>query len=840
MKKLIAIILSAVMLLSLVPAVVIAAPTADEVGKVAADYTPAGKGIASIAEATDPAGSYYLTADVTVEVTIPAFTGTLDGNGHTITVSAPLFGELSGTVKNLTVAGTVSAPATAENTGALAKVSTGALVLENVKNTANVTGVLKNESTQFATGGLVGQANGALTVTNCANTATVTGQTAGGFVGFVNGDFAATFKGCVNAGKVTNAGADSANKFVDEVYGNIYFGLGGVVGTVNGKATVAFEDCKNAGHIEAITVKVPSGGILGSFHVIDNAEKAVGMSVSFKNCENTALITGTWQTGGIGGWVKAPTTADGCKNSGKIVSTASYCGGIFGRINPDNTPLVHTIKNCENSGEISGATGDHGGILGYSTHLNLTIDNCVNKGTFSCVKGNIGGIVGNINSKASFTIKNCLNVADLTTAEGQAGCVAGIIGKITSDPDLVNKATISNCKNTGKLTANHNSSSWGGGMCGYIANGNVDVIDVVNEGDVYSKHYCAGIVGRFGGDSTKASINITNAINSGKVGAGKGDAAGILAYSVGHVKIVSCVNTGYIYNETLRAAGIYGAPLDKYDSDGDKTADAKCTNSILIDKCINFGDVKGFSRIGGISAALGIIDEKDSYVISNSVNYGNVTADVTSGNHYVSGITAYAWGGGGANGLFNVQNYGNITVTAPEGEYAGEIITAGLIAYYNTSKYNVQNCLNAGKIDVKTSGAKVTTFQLFYNKNGTGCNADYVKDNLYYGNDGLEVQKNGTQEVAATAITADVLASGKLAYDFNKAAGETILYQTIGTDTAPTAKNTSKVVLLVNGAYTNTAPVAPSPAPTGDSAFAIVLALVAVSCGAVLTMKKAR
>ena len=362
MKKLIAIILSAVMLLSLVPAIVIAAPTAEEVGKVAAGYAPAGKGISSLAEATDPAGTYYLTADVTVEATIPAFTGTLDGNGHTITVSAPLFGEISGTVKNLTIAGTVPAPASSENTGALAKVSKGALVLENVKNTATVSGVLKNENTQFATGGLIGQANGALTVTNCANTATVTGQTAGGFVGYVNGDVAATFKGCVNTGKVTNAGADSANKFVDEVYGNIYFGLGGVVGTVNGKATVAFEDCKNAGHIEALTVKVPSGGILGSFHVIDNAESAVGMSVSFKNCENTALITGTWQTGGIGGWIKAPVTADGCKNSGKITSAKSYCGGIFGRINPDHTPLVHTITNCENSGSCVGLNLSNNGL----------------------------------------------------------------------------------------------------------------------------------------------------------------------------------------------------------------------------------------------------------------------------------------------------------------------------------------------------------------------------------------------------------------------------------------------------------------------------------------------
>ena len=56
MKKIIAIILSAVMLLTLVPAV-IAAPAAADVGKVASGYTPAGTGISSLAEATDPAGT---------------------------------------------------------------------------------------------------------------------------------------------------------------------------------------------------------------------------------------------------------------------------------------------------------------------------------------------------------------------------------------------------------------------------------------------------------------------------------------------------------------------------------------------------------------------------------------------------------------------------------------------------------------------------------------------------------------------------------------------------------------------------------------------------------------
>ena len=61
MKKIIALILSAVMLLTLVPAVM-AAPTAEGVGGVAAGYTPEGTGIDSLDKITDPAGKYFSTA----------------------------------------------------------------------------------------------------------------------------------------------------------------------------------------------------------------------------------------------------------------------------------------------------------------------------------------------------------------------------------------------------------------------------------------------------------------------------------------------------------------------------------------------------------------------------------------------------------------------------------------------------------------------------------------------------------------------------------------------------------------------------------------------------------
>ena len=105
-------------------------------------------------------------------------------------------------------------------------------------------------------------------------------------------------------------------------------------------------------------------------------------------------------------------------------------------------------------------------------------------------------------------------------------------------------------------------------------------------------------------------------------------------------------------------------------------------------------------------------------------------------------------------------------------------------------------------------------------------------------NTGSLIEFANRAEGKITVVTAAKLASGEVAYEVNKAAGKTVLYQTIGNDAAPTTSSASKVVYLVDGAYTNTAPAAPAPAPTGDGVVAIVLALMAVSAGAVLTMKK--
>lgn len=94
-------------------------------------------------------GSYKLAADITVtEPYAYDFSGTFDGDGHTVTLnitaSTPnvgLFSKLAGgaVVKNVITAGSVTATGK-NNVGGIAGTADGNVTIENCKNTASIKG----------------------------------------------------------------------------------------------------------------------------------------------------------------------------------------------------------------------------------------------------------------------------------------------------------------------------------------------------------------------------------------------------------------------------------------------------------------------------------------------------------------------------------------------------------------------------------------------------------------------------------------------------------------------------------------------------------------------------
>ena len=902
MKKLIAIILVAVMILPLAPSVAFAAPEVDNVGKVPADYTPAGTAISSWSELTDAAGTYYLTGNITVDATFAsAFTGTLDGNGYTVTTSVPMFEEVQGTVKNLTVAGSVTV--SSGFAGAVAKIVKGGTV-ENVKNTAPVIGAvggfeytyLTDTTALPATGGISGVATGNAKFVNCANTAEINSCAAGGIVGVVGYDQSASisFEGCTNSGKVHDAGTlmktGQADAGVPNCKGEDN-ALGGIAGFGYEFAALSFKDCANSGDVDSTgSKKAPTGGIFGYSACISANFGKYESTISFEGCSNSANITGSGQTGGIAGWAgySVLVLANELTNSGTIHSTTSYSGGIFARVSEyaptEAYPEVNTVKNSSNTGTVESYTGQSGGIVGYA-EIFVSAYNCSNSGKVgrtalgteknqNLAAGGIIGKVSNVAATLTGVIDNCTNTGEIYAKNQMGGIIGWYGGAGTSTSNEPSSLIITNCVNEGKIEA-------------------------------YGKDaYGAGIVGRVGNDNTPAeataTLTVKDCVNKGTVLIGKDQGAGIIGYNCAHNSTFeNCVNYGKITvipdTESATFAGAAGGIQG-----GSRNADHKGGLYTFIN-CKNYGELiaKGGKAAGGIIAVTNSPTE-----VINCENYGKVTGatdagaggivgrfnskwcvtqivkncynagDVYNTNGRLASIVGYSYGsaGIGAN-ITNCVNTGNVE--------SANGVACGIIGYCNASDIIVKNNVIMGTLkgnkaataiengaEVKEGNfysftAEGKTYYFIAVANGTvtiegtkvtvhNTNGDVTTDYVptvfetipqtlavVWDNKSAPVEGNISGNVFAegyadyfyiaganNSLIADSiveltgtfteaqLASGEVTYLLNQTLGETVFYQTIGEDKAPTNRPTSKEVLFENGVYTN--PVDPEitePAP---------------------------
>ena len=396
MRKLLAIILGAVMMLSLV---IVGASAADpEVITTAEQFA---------AMAAD--GNYKLGADIAVAATYTdTFTGTFDGDGHTITATATLFDTVAGTVKNLKIAGDINVNDGGVRGAAVARtINKATVVFENIVNDAKVYG--GDASGALAGYGVYG-AN--ITATKCINNADISGDNqVGGLFGYVQGSIM-LIDSCENNGKVESTGNYS----------------GGIISRFGKDAAVdedvcTIKNCKNTGDVTS--AKSQTGGLIGY---------TVG-TIVIEKCSNSGAISNP--AGSAGGISGAGSGKDhngllikDCVNTGKITAT-TYAGGITGK-----SPSVaasgtgsYRIENCKNSGEVImkgdlSSTGGASGIIGYlygGSSENGVIG-CTNTGkvtvedTTTTYKDNItvtaAGIIAYVNGTKQY-IKDNTNTGEI-------------------------------------------------------------------------------------------------------------------------------------------------------------------------------------------------------------------------------------------------------------------------------------------------------------------------------------------------------------------------------------------------------------------------------------------
>lgn len=270
--------------------------------------------------AMEPNGTYYLTQDICVDASYAnTFTGTLDGNGHTVTVTAPLFALCNGTVKNLTLAGDVCVAS--GYAGALAAVSDG-MTAVSVINRANVTAT--DTSSRYV-GGLIGQATGPVYLDHCNNHGIVSAPCyAGGLVGWAS--HGVTMTDCANFGQVSSASLS----------------VGGLMG--KSKSAVMMERCYNYGTVSGTDNY--TGGLVGQM------------------ATNTVMHT-----------------LIACGNLGTVNSSGLYVGGLVGYFGVDSA--VGCMSHCFNLGVVRNTgtgTAYASGLVGYVNSSTVSIVRSYNKG----------------------------------------------------------------------------------------------------------------------------------------------------------------------------------------------------------------------------------------------------------------------------------------------------------------------------------------------------------------------------------------------------------------------------------------------------------------------------
>jgi len=454
-----------------------------------------------------------VTADIDMTgqsfTTIAGYTGTLYGNGHTITgLTKPFFDDLQGTVRYLTLNSTLNISSARNNIGILANTATDATITGCV-TMGSVTSSAASVSGDLSLGGLIGSVSGC-TLVGCQNQASVTNTTTasdyvwmGGLIGSADG--ANTLTG-------TSTTYNSNKALLLENSASTKVAVGGICGYTFGAAS-DFEYAKNL---------APDGDDVDDILIKDNTRDKVyvgciiGMSAnttSFDYASNTSAdicfqdltmsATGQVFAGGIiGGWTTSGTqTITGCTHSGWIYtkhdndgaayyddigvsSTATPLWSCFGGVagmgassssealdGGWNTITGKTFTNCSNSGRIliyCKVRCCIGGVVAYTENA---ISDCectgnirlYKKGGIGTVNKNyhrqvVGGVVGFFSGSSATNLKYDGTI--LTQSSSPFAYTSGVIGYL-----YTSAVTLNNCRVGGSIRAAGSDQGRNAVMC---------------------------------------------------------------------------------------------------------------------------------------------------------------------------------------------------------------------------------------------------------------------------------------------------------------------------------------------------------------------------------------
>ena len=253
-------------------------------------------------------------------------------------------------------------------------------------------------------------------IVSCISTGNISGYTIGGIVGQA---YNVVITLCSTSGKI-HAKNDRA---------------GGIAGNVYNATTISYcnSQCDVFGNYSEL------GGIAGTIGGGD-----------IINCYSTGSIKGLRYIGGIAGFITNGSTITGCYNTAKVFGTENSIGGIAGYI------INSTITGCYNTAEVFGTESSIGGIAGFATQT-VVIEKSFNHGNVTG-STSIGGIVGAGDN--AVTVSACYSTGEVA-GNYTAGGIAG---------DLSSTSAVIGCYSTGIIKNLGNES---GGIVGYLASSSI-------------------------------------------------------------------------------------------------------------------------------------------------------------------------------------------------------------------------------------------------------------------------------------------------------------------------------------------------------------------------------
>ena len=684
---------------------------------------------------------------------IENFSGTLNGNGHTIsgltikndTKAIGLFATLTGTVRNLTLSVDIEAKGEDGYVGGVCPELKG--YLENVTVTGTINAPYRNY-----VGGVVGvlQSNGSMK--NCTNEAAVHGYTrVGGIVGEWQPKKNQTLE------HVENKGAISGENRIGGIIGTVW---GQHPGETNTSVESFLKNCQNSGTVHATGDFV--GGLVGrqSANYATSHAGAVKYSgrtyLSLFGCENSASINGENCVGGILGSGDYIANVTNCKNTATVTG-ANYVGGCIGKADfadlntvENNNAITgkgyvggiagraETISNAVNHGKItslspylekSSVYAYVGGIAGYAKSIN----NCTNNTDIAVSHGGsyVGGLVGYLYANANTTHEKNTNNGKVSGASYVGGIAGYLLCNNPGETKSNSKATFTQNSNTkeisgtgdyvggffGYQTANYATSH--AGAVKYSGRTYLSISDSSNLASISGGNYVGGFVG-CGDYITEFSASANSADITGKnyVGgyAGKAPHATFrFLENDNTIRGNGCIGGlsgygGHFYSCTNNGSVISGA---SYVEDSEVTANVGGLAGVAqsFNDCINNADIivsHDGCNVGGLAGQI--------YAPAGSEHKGNTNNGKVSGADNVGGLAGYVWCQNPGETNTHTRTFfvecSNTKDVSGTGSYVGGLIgyslgdcygRSGVYNYSGRSYLSISDCLNSASVSGKNA-----------------------------------------------------------------------------------------------------------------------------------------